>query len=136
MFVPKIRGENFMYHQDWLMRKIETIIQMVAKIIFKKDFERDNIQFDIYDESNSVEIHRLYERLIDLINELKINEAENILFVEINNDDLIYIKIAVDFYNRLNKLNDEELERANFTREEIKSGLEDILKLYNISLTI
>ncbi|HHV26894.1 hypothetical protein KQH90_00665 [Anaerosalibacter bizertensis] len=125
-----------MYHQDWLMRKIETIIQMVAKIIFKKDFERDNIQFDIYDESNSVEIHRLYERLIDLINELKINEAENILFVEINNDDLIYIKIAVDFYNRLNKLNDEELERANFTREEIKSGLEDILKLYNISLTI
>lgn len=118
------------------MRKIETIIQMVAKIIFKKDFERDNIQFDIYDESNSVEIHRLYERLIDLINELKINEAENILFVEINNDDLIYIKIAVDFYNRLNKLNDEELERANFTREEIKSGLEDILKLYNISLTI
>lgn len=125
-----------MYHQDWLMRKIETIIQMVAKIIFKKDFERDNIQFDIYDESNSVEIHRLYERLIDLINELKINEAENILFAEINNDDLIYIKIAVDFYNRLNKLNDEELERANFTREEIKSGLEDILKLYNISLTI
>lgn len=125
-----------MYHQDWLMRKIETIIQMVAKIIFKKDFERDNIQFDIYDESNSVEIHRLYERLIDLINKLKINEAENILFVEINNDDLIYIKIAVDFYNRLNKLNDEELERANFTREEIKSGLEDILKLYNISLTI
>ncbi|MCB5560164.1 DUF6483 family protein [Anaerosalibacter bizertensis] len=39
-------------------------------------------------------------------------------------------------HNRLNKLNDEELERANFTREEIKSGLEDILKLYNISLTI
>lgn len=38
MFVPKIRGENFMYHQDWFMRKIETIIQMVAKIIFKKRF--------------------------------------------------------------------------------------------------
>lgn len=34
-----------MYHQDWLMRKIETIIQMVAKIIFKKDFERYNIQY-------------------------------------------------------------------------------------------
>ncbi|MBW4829288.1 MAG: hypothetical protein KZY61_10080 [Clostridiaceae bacterium] len=125
-----------MYHQDWLMRNIETIIQMVAKIIFKKDFERDNIQFDIYAESNSVEIHRLYEELIDLINELKINEAENILFAEINNNDLIYIKIAVDFYNRLNKLSDGELERANFTREEIKSGLEDVLKLYNISLTI
>ena len=42
----------------------------------------------------------------------------------------------MDFYNRLNKLNDEELEMADFTREEIKSGLEDILKLYNINLTI
>ena len=42
----------------------------------------------------------------------------------------------MDFYSRLNKLNDEELEMADFTREEIRAGLEDILKLYNISLTI
>ena len=121
-----------MYQQDWIMRQIEIIVQMVAKIIFKKD----NTQFDIYDESNSAEIHRLYERLINLLNELKINEAEDILFAKINNNDLIYLKVSMDFYSRLNKLSDEELEAANFTREEIKSGLEDILKLYDINVNI
>lgn len=78
----------------------------------------------------------MYERIINLLNQLKINEAEDLLFENIDTKDLIYIKVAMDFYNRLNKLNDEELEMADFTREEIKSGLEDILKLYNINLTI
>lgn len=46
------------------------------------------------------------------------------------------MKIALDFYDRLNKLSDEELEIADFNREEIKTGIDDILKLYNISLNI
>lgn len=121
-----------MYHQDWVMRQIEMMAKMIAKLIFKKD----NIQFNVSDESNSLEIHRLYERLVDLINQLRLNEAENILFEEINNSDLIYIEVAMDFYDRLNKLSDEELEIGNFTREEVKLGLEDVLKLYNINLTI
>jgi hypothetical protein len=46
------------------------------------------------------------------------------------------VKIALDFYDRLNKLSDGELEIADFSREEIKSGIDDVLKLYNISLNI
>ncbi len=65
---------------------------------------------------------------------MKLNEAEDNLFEKVNNNDLIYMKVAIDFYDRLNKLSDEELEKANFTREEIKLGIEDILKLYNVSL--
>lgn len=114
------------------MRQITNLIQMIGKVIFKND----NIQLNIHDESNSAKIHRLYERLINLLNNLKINEAEDLLFENIDTKDLIYIKIAMDFYSRLNKLNDEELEMADFTREEIRAGLEDVLKLYNISLTI
>ena len=121
-----------MYYQDWLMSQIKIMIDMIAKIVFKKD----NVQFDIYEESNSVEVYKLYERLINLTNQLKLNEAEDILFDKINNNDLIYMKVAMDFYDRLNKLSDEELEIGNFTREEIKLGLEDVLKLYHISLNI
>ena len=119
-----------MYHQDWIIRQIRIMVNMIARVVFKKD----NIQFNIYDESNSTEIHRLYENLISLINQLKLNEAEDSLFEKANNNDLIYMKVAIDFYDRLNKLSDEELEKANFTREEIKLGIEDILKLYNVSL--
>ena len=121
-----------MYYQDWVMRQIKIMIDMIAKIVFKKD----NIQFNIYNESNSEEIHRLHERLINLISQLKFNEAEDILFEKVKNNDLIYMKIALDFYERINKLSDEELQKWNFTREEIKLGIEDILKLYNISLPL
>lgn len=121
-----------MYYQDWLMSQIKIMIDMIAKIVFKKD----NVKFNVHEESNSAEVYKLYDKLINLTNQLKLNEAEDILFEEINNNDLIYMKVAMDFYDRLNKLSDDELEIANFTREEIKSGLEDLLKLYNISLTI
>ena len=112
------------------MRQIKMIIDIIAKLVLK----RDNMEFNIYNESNSIEIHKLYERLINLINQLKLNEAEDILFEEVDNKDLNYMKVAIDFYERISKLSDEELEIGKFTREEIKLGIEDILKIYNIKL--
>ena len=114
------------------MRQIKIIIDIIAKLVFK----RDNMELNIYDESNSTEIHKLYERLINLINQLKLNEAEDILFEEVDNKDLNYMKVAIDFYERINKLSDEELEIGSFTREEIKLGIEDILKIYNMNLPL
>lgn len=117
-----------MYHQDWIMRQITSFIHMIGKVLFKKD----SVELNIHGESNSEKVHLLYERLINLINNLKINEAEDLLFENIETNDLIYIKIAMDFYDKVNKLSDEELEEADFSREEIKLGLEDILRLYSI----
>lgn len=117
-----------MYHQDWIMRQITSFIHMIGKVLFKKD----SVELNIHGESNSEKVHLLYERLINLINNLKVNEAEDLLFENIETDDLIYIKIAMDFYDKVNKLSDEELEEADFSREEIKLGLEDILRLYSI----
>lgn len=117
-----------MYYQDWVMRQIELMVDFIAKIVFKKD----SIKFNIYDESNSSETNILYERLIDLINQNKIDEAENLLFDKVNNNDLVYLRIAIDFYDRINKLSDEDLQKGNFTREEIKLGIEDMAKLYNV----
>lgn len=121
-----------MYHHDWLMRQINTMIQLLSIILFKKD----NVNFRVKDESNSAKIHLLHETLISLINEAKINEAEDLLFKEIDVNDLIYMKIAMDFYDRLNRLSEDILENADFSRDEIRSGLEDIMELYSIRITI
>lgn len=121
-----------MYHHDWLMRQINTMIQLLGRILFKKD----NVKFNIEDESNSTEIHLLHETLVSLINELEINEAEDLLFENIDANDLIYMKVAMDFYDRLNRLSEDELENADFSRDEIRSGLEDVMKLYSIRITI
>jgi len=45
------------------------------------------------------------------------------------------LEIAIDFYDRLNELSDEQLEKGDFTREEIKIGLSDALKLFGINVS-
>lgn len=120
-----------MYHQDWLMRQISMMIDLIAKIVFKKD---KFSEINLLEESKTSEVYHLYERLIRLTNELRINEAEDILFESIRPSDLTYLKLAMDFYDRLNKLNEEELAKGDFSREEIDLGLKDVLNLYGMDI--
>ncbi|HHY23454.1 MAG TPA: hypothetical protein GX527_04340 [Clostridiaceae bacterium] len=117
-----------MYQQDWMMRQIESMVQGIARLIFKKD----TITYELIDETNYTKTDLYYKELLELLNSSKINEAENLLFERIESSDINYLTIAVDFYNRLNKLSDEQLEKSNFSRVEIKSGLEDVLKIFDL----
>ena len=45
-----------------------------------------------------------------------------------------YLKIALDFYNKVNDFDDEYLEKNNYTREEIGEGLKAISKRFGIVL--
>lgn len=59
------------------------------------------------------------------------NEAENIIFDQINlRKSKRSYEIALYFYNEINKLDDETLLSANFSREEIAMGLETIENFY------
>jgi len=119
-----------MYQEDWLMRQIGSIIKIVSKFVFKKD----TINYEIINEVVNTETDLLYKQLIELLNSLQINEAENLLFKSVKNNDLNYLKIAIDFYNRLNQLSKDQLKEGNFSREEIKSGIEDISKMFGVPI--
>lgn len=56
------------------------------------------------------------------------SKAEDILFELINEDPRIVREKAVLFYKRLQKKTNEELNRGNLSREEVKEGLEEIFK--------
>jgi len=112
-----------MYQQDWMMRQIESMVQAIARLIFKKD----TITYELMDETDYTKTDLYYKELLELLNSSKINEAENLLFERIESSDMNYLMIALDFYDRLNKLSDEQLEKSNFPRDEIKDGLEDVL---------
>lgn len=58
----------------------------------------------------------------------KINEDENQLFEKFNFKDNRHIMVEIDFYQRLNNLDNEFLQANNFSREEIEEGLRDIAK--------
>jgi hypothetical protein len=117
-----------MYHQDWLMRQIEMTAKFIAKFIFGKTSE---LYIPYYVEDNK-EIDVLYTELERLLNEGHINAAENLLFEKANPIDIRYLELAVDFYSRLNRLTDEELEAAFFSREEVEDGLSQFAQRYNI----
>lgn len=56
----------------------------------------------------------------------EVNEAEEILFDSIKkNSGINIVYIAAEFYMMLEEMQDEELEKYNFSREEVRSGIED-----------
>lgn len=120
-----------MYQQDWIMRQIRSMPQAIARIIFKKE----TVEYDITDKTNTEATNWLYKELLNLIENLNINQAENLLFEKLETHDMKYLEIAIDFYERLNELSDEQLEKGDFTREEIKIGLNDVLKLFGINVS-
>ncbi|WIV11518.1 DUF6483 family protein [Proteiniborus sp. MB09-C3] len=118
------------YQKDWIMRQIENIIQLIARFFFKKY----TVHYEIIDETNHTQTDLLYKELLELLNSLEINEAENLLYERIKANDRNYLMVAVDFYKRLNELSDEQLESADFSREEIRSGLEEISRMFGLIL--
>ena len=45
-----------------------------------------------------------------------------------------YMRLAIDFYSKLNDLSNDELEARDFSREEIDGGLQDVMLRFNVRL--
>lgn len=120
------------YEQDWVMQQIEMLAQFIARTVFHKDY----IEYEIPDEANLSPSDQLYKQLARLIGNGKICEAEDILFENLDTKNLEYLRLAVDFYQDINDLSDTELEAHDFSRQEVREGLEEIMKKFGIPSTI
>lgn len=114
---------------DYVLRIIKSIGEAAAKV-FKKENVKELKNIDI----NSMSKNDILPVLLKhLVLQGKYNEAENILFEELNkNPSNNLINIGKDFYSMLNSKSDEELTKAHFSREEISQGLNDMKKIKNI----
>ena len=119
-----------MIRDDWLMRQIKMTVLAIAQIIFGKK----NALYEIVDEARISETDLLHKDLLALLCDLKINEAENMLFERMDTNDMIYLLVAIDFYNRLNSLDDDALKKGGFSRDEIERGLSTIQEIYDIPI--
>ena len=97
-----------MYKKDWLLNQIDDLIEFLAKVFL-----------------NQTTTEYLPEN---------INEAENLLFDKIDVQNPKHLAIAINFYDKLNKLTDETLESSHYSREEINQGLNDILDEFGIKI--
>lgn len=116
--------------QDWLMRQIQVLAVSAAQLLFG----RGSIEYKLDDENNLSVTDQLHKRLVALLAAHRLGEAEDLLFEQLDFTNRTYLVLAVDFYERLNALTDEELNAADFPRIEIDSGLYEVLRRFGIYL--
>ena len=118
-----------MYEQDYIMRMINNLVKFLSKIVFNKEIP----VYETSQKKDYAQSDDLHKNLLSLLSDGKINEAEDMLFEDFNPKDNKDLMVALDFYNRLNNMDDEYLKANDFSREEIEQGLRDIAKRTGIA---
>lgn len=113
-----------MFEQDYVMRMVKELVRTILKLLFHIDDVNDSIEID-----NEV-ANELYCSIIGLLKQNRINEAENYLLDQLDNQNIDMLKASLLFYDKLNQMSDAELEDADFSREEVKDGIQTVLKLF------
>ena len=117
-----------MYEQDYIMRLIQEMVRAVLKLIFHIDMESPAGKLLEDSEEKAV-----LDTLLDLADEGKINEAENTVFEITENMDYKNLEAALLFYSYLNEKSDDFLEENDFSRDEVREGLQEIVSRYGLS---
>lgn len=119
------------YHQDWLIRQIEAISAMLGFVLTGKKASTITIEEVQLTHSGDNE---LYLQLQALIRQGQICKAEDLLFEAMESPDSAVLDAATRFYDDLNRLSDETLRSANFSREEIYEGLQEVCHVFGIPM--
>ena len=112
------------YQQDWLMRQIEAMIQAVLAVALGIS-ANEQTATQIEDSS--------YGKMLD---DGDICAAEDLLFNDLDQSDLSWLQIALDFYSKLNNCSDDYLAMHDFSREEIDQGLRYICTLFGYDFLV
>jgi hypothetical protein len=116
------------FEQDYVMRLIKEMVRAILKLVFNID--TDSPISELLEDS---EEKATLNKLLDMIDEGKVNEAENEIYEMTENLDKNYLEVALLFYSYLNDKSEEFLEENNFSRDEVKEGLETIVSRYGLN---
>lgn len=120
-----------MVEKDYIMRIIHEMVRTIIKLIFHK--EEETAEELVFLEGINQDF---YQRLCSMADEGKINEAENMLYENLEEegpqaeDGLEKLRMALEFYDYLNTKDNDFLEEHDYSREEIRDGIKEVLKQY------
>ncbi len=117
-----------MFEQDYVMRLIKEMVRAILKLLFNIDTELPTVEL-----LENKEEKETLKNLFDMIDDGKINEAENRLYDLTSDTDMNSLEIALLFYSYLNDKTDDFLEENDFSRDEIKLGLENVTDSFGLS---
>lgn len=112
------------YEQDYIMRIIKQMVAALISVILGKE----NKIYDLPLEDQYKSSDGLLRELLTMVNDGKINESENLLYESFEQDNKKDIENAILFYSYLNELDNDFLEKCNYSRDEIEMGVKEIAK--------
>lgn len=123
----------YYYEKDYIMRLIHGIALILARMLLGKQMEDEG-------EIATILVKKEKEQndlLLRMVDDGEINKAEERLFDLLENaswDDRHKAAVAICFYSHVNDKDDEFLEKADFTRDEIMEGLEDAMRAVHMEI--
>ena len=112
-----------MLRQDYITRMVQEMVRMLLKLMFGIEAESPNLEM-----FRDAQARERTERLLMLADEGRIDEAENALSDILESCVPEHMQTGLLFYWHLNEKDDAFLETHDFSREEIRDGLEQVVK--------
>jgi len=116
------------FEQDYVMRLIKEMVRAILKLLFNIDTESPTIEL-----LENKEEKKTLENLLDMVDAGEINEAENRLYDLISAIDMNSLEVALLFYSYLNDKTDDFLEANDFSRDEIKLGMQNVADNFGLN---
>ena len=117
-----------MVERDYIMRLIREMVRVILKLVFNIDTESPTVDL-LADEEEK----QMLDALLSMIDAGDINNAENQLYEIVSGGGMEKLKMALLFYSYLNDKSDDFLTEHDFSREEIKSGIKDMVSMYGLN---
>ena len=122
----------YYFEKDYIMRLIHGIAAFLAKMLFNKEGDCGELETIMTEEEKEQN-----DYLRRMVENGQINAAEEKLFDLIEStawDDRQKAALIIAFYDFVNSRDELFLAQADFSREEIISGLEDAMKAVHMEL--
>ena len=110
------------------MRLVYEIARVLAKILFNIDSETVSEELESRIEETDV-----LNQLLDMVDSGQINEAENKLYDMLDAGVSNSVETAILFYSYLNEKSDEFLRANDYSKGEVKEGIESVAERVGLS---
>lgn len=101
---------------------LHELAKSISTLIFGSFEEVGEVTFE------DKEAEEKYNKYITLAEEGKINEAENALYGDRDLENQEDLRMALRFFDYINQYTNEYLEKCDYSRVEIKDGMDSVLQ--------
>ena len=113
---------QFHDEKDYIMRMIKEMVRVLFSLMLGKQYS----QVELQDENKYEVSGKKLREFKDMIDQGKINEAENLLLESIDYKNKDEVAAAVLFYQYLDQKEDGFFKENDYSREEILEGLKQL----------